>query len=108
MSDLSARDFLLLQTTCAAEEDATRLADGLLTAHLAACVQYWPVSSRFRWQGRVSEAREWLLVAKVRQADYPAAEAWLLGHHPYELPECIAVRVDAGAPAFLAWWQSAI
>jgi periplasmic divalent cation tolerance protein len=106
MSLLTPEDFLLLQTTCNDEADCTRLARGLVEARLAACVQRWPVQSCFHWKGKVEESSEWLLVAKVRRADYSAAEAWLLAHHPYELPECVAVRLDAGAPAFLAWWQS--
>jgi periplasmic divalent cation tolerance protein len=101
-----AVDFLILQSACPDRAVAALLARGLVEAGLAACVQvHGPVSSWFRWQGTLEEAEEFVLAAKVLADRYPEAEAWLLEHHPYELPECIAVRLAAASPAFLSWWR---
>ncbi|NDY42973.1 divalent-cation tolerance protein CutA [Dissulfurirhabdus thermomarina] len=96
--------YLVVTTTAADRADADRLARSLVDRRLAACVQVTgPVTSRYRWQGRVETAEEWLITAKTRADRYPALEAELSRAHPYEVPEILAVPVSAGLPAYLAW-----
>ncbi len=40
---------------------------------------------------------------KTTLAMYPQLEKWLLEHHPYDVPEIIALPIVAGAPDYLAW-----
>lgn len=83
---------------------ADRLAAGLVEARLAACVnRLAPVRSTYRWEGRIETAEEVPLLAKTTLAAYPALQDWLTEHHPYEVPEIIALPVAAGLPTYLAW-----
>jgi len=83
---------------------ARSLAEHLVALRLAACVSILtPCRSIYRWQGRVENAEEVPLVIKSTTERYPALEAAIREKHPYELPEIIAVPIDLGLPAYLAW-----
>ena len=83
---------------------ADRLARLLVEERLAACVQALPgLRSTYRWEGDVQQSDETLLLAKTRADRYAALERTLAAHHPYELPEILAVDASAGLPAYLRW-----
>ena len=85
-------------------EAAGPLAQGLVEARLAACVNVLPeIRSVYRWDGAVTSDKESLLVIKTRAASFGPLRAWLHERHPYDLPEVIALPVTAGAPDYLAW-----
>lgn len=95
--------YCVVQTTLASEADAAALARQLVQAGLGACVQLQAIRSFYLWQGQAHEEPEWLLSIKTRSALYPALEAWLRAHHPYETPEIIQLPIAAGSAAYLAW-----
>lgn len=98
---------LIVYCTCA-ERHAQTLASVVVEARLAACVNIVPgVKSVFRWQGRVQTDNESLLVIKTTRARYAELEEALQQRHPYELPELLAVPVQAGLPAYLDWMNDA-
>lgn len=100
---MSTGHYLVL-TTCPHEEAARGLAESLLRDRLAACVNIVPgLRSVYRWQGRVEEAGELLLLIKTTQACYPRLEQRIRSEHPYELPEILAVDLAAGSAGYLAW-----
>jgi periplasmic divalent cation tolerance protein len=91
-------------TTVDSREAADRLAALLVEARLAACAQVsGPISSTYRWQGRIETATEWACVLKTTVARLPALEARIRAEHPYQVPEIVAVPIVAGDPAYLAW-----
>jgi periplasmic divalent cation tolerance protein len=86
------------------ELDGERIAAHLVDRRLAACVQVLgPVRSTFRWQGRVDEAEEWLLLVKTTAARYGAVAAAIAELHPYDEPELIALPAVDGSPGYLGW-----
>lgn len=83
---------------------AESLARVVIEQRLAACVNVLaPCTSVYRWQGEVETATEVPVFIKTTRARYAALEAAIRAHHPYELPEIIAVPLSAGLPAYLAW-----
>lgn len=87
---------------------ALRLARGLVEERLAACAQVLPgMTSVYRWQERVHEEAEVLLVAKTTAARLPALESWLRRAHPYDTPECLALAPQRVEPRYLAWLEDA-
>ena len=83
---------------------ARRLARELVGGRIAACVNLVEgLTSIYRWKGAVEEEREVLLVVKTSAKRVPALEAHLARHHPYEVPECVALEPASVAPAYLAW-----
>ena len=86
------------------QASAAKLAAVLIEQRLAACVNVQaPCSSVYRWQGKVETATEVPVFIKTTRERYPALEAAIRAHHPYELPEIIAVPLVAGLPAYLEW-----
>lgn len=85
-------------------DEARRIADSLLDARLAGCVQVvGPVESRYWWQGVQESATEWLCLAKTRAGLLDAIVAAVRAVHSYDTPEVVAVPILGGDPAYLAW-----
>lgn len=83
---------------------ANALAARLVESDAAACVTIMPAcESVYRWKGITERASEIPLFIKTTGSKYPAVETLLRAHHPYEVPEIIAVPVIAGLPAYLDW-----
>lgn len=94
--------------TCPDAASARRIADALVEARLAACVNVLPgITSVYRWQGKVEQADEVLLVAKTVRARLDALTRQVQALHPYELPEVVAVEISGGLPAYLDWIAAA-
>jgi periplasmic divalent cation tolerance protein len=84
--------------------ESKRLANVLVAERLAACVNILSgVTSVYRWQGKIEEASELLLLAKTTRARLPALIRRVKSLHSYAIPEIIAVPVLAGSPAYLSW-----
>ena len=96
--------FRVVLCTVDSEELARELAHALVQRRLAACVNLLPgVTSVYRWQGAVEEAREILLVIKTSPERYEELRRAIRERHPYETPEVIAWDLAAGDPDYLAW-----
>jgi len=97
-------DVLQVTTAAGSREEARALAGVLLERRLAACVQVvGPVESRYRWEGRLETATEWLCVAKTTAGRYDEVEAAIRQAHSYDVPEILAVPVVGGSEAYLRW-----
>ncbi len=97
-------EYIQVATTVATEEDAGAIAGLLVEKRLAACVQVLgPMTSHYRWQGKIETSGEYLCLAKSRAALYPEIEAAIKAAHSYEVPEIIALPVIAGSKEYLAW-----
>jgi periplasmic divalent cation tolerance protein len=97
-------DYLLVTTTVERREDADALARKLVEDRTAACVQVMgPIESTYRWRGSVEVAQEWLCLAKTTRASYADLERAILGLHPYETPEVVALPIVDGSTAYLEW-----
>jgi periplasmic divalent cation tolerance protein len=96
MNDCNQSEIQAITTTVGSEVDAHRLANGLLTGRLAACVQVdAPMLSIYRWQGRICEETEVRLTIKTACDRLALVQEFLARHHPYEMPEVAAVRMAA-------------
>ena len=97
-------DAIVVFMTAANGEEATRLADMLVGAHLAACVQILPeMESVYRWEGKIERQSEVLLLAKTTRAKFDELEREVCALHSYDTPEIIAVPVITGSAPYLDW-----
>ncbi|HKS73304.1 MAG TPA: divalent-cation tolerance protein CutA [Terriglobales bacterium] len=97
-------DKRIVLTTAGTKEDAHKIARGLVERRLAACVNIVPqVESVYRWQEKVEEATEWLLVIKTTAAAFARVREAIRELHSYEVPECICLSVEDGAEGYLGW-----
>jgi len=99
--------FAVVTTTVTTSEDASALARALVEGQFAACVQIVNVGSVYTWKGMVEEHPEWMLICKIRAADYGDVEAAILALHSYETPEILAVPVLDGFQPYLDWVAAA-
>ena len=98
-----SRQVVVVLVTCPPAA-ARRLARGLVSERLAACVNIVPmVASWFWWQGKIQRCREALLVIKTTAARVERLRQTMLHTHPYDVPEILALPVVAGHPAYLRW-----
>jgi periplasmic divalent cation tolerance protein len=98
---------LLVVTNLPSREAAQTLAERLVEARVAACVNMLaPCTSVYRWKGETQRDEEHPMLIKTTRERYAALEAEIRKHHPYELPEIIAVPVVAGLAGYLDWVDS--
>jgi periplasmic divalent cation tolerance protein len=101
-------DAIVVFMTAANGEEATRLADMLVGAHLAACVQILPeIESVYRWQGKVERQAEVLLIAKTTKAKFDDLEREVRALHSYDTPEIVAVPILTASAPYLEWLHQA-
>lgn len=95
--------------TAANAAEATRLAEMLVDAQLAACVQILPpMSSVFRWKGTIQRQNEVLLIVKTERSRFQEVEREVRALHSYETPEIIALPVTAGSLPYLKWLSASL
>ena len=100
---------LIVFTSFADEASAARVARTLVEERLAACANLLPgARSIYPWKGAIADEREVVVILKTRKQDWTALLSRLHELHPYETPECLAVRVAAGAPKYMAWLESVL
>ena len=99
-------EFLQVITTTGSREDALAIARETVRARAAACAQVsGPVTSTFRWKGRVEEEEEHVCTMKTTSKAYKKLEAIIRSIHPYEVPEIIALPIETGGSDYLAWMR---
>lgn len=97
-------DALVVLVTTPNAEAAAELARALVEERLAACGNVVPgLRSIYRWEGKVQDDAEALLVLKTTRARFEALRDRVLALHPYQVPEVIALAVEAGSAPYLAW-----
>jgi len=95
---------VIVLTTVGADFDARPLARELVERRLAACVNIVPaVTSIYRWQGRVDEDGEQLLIIKTVDANVDDLRAALFALHPYDVPEFVVLPIASTSDAYGAW-----
>jgi periplasmic divalent cation tolerance protein len=97
-------DLLVVLVTAPSAEKAAELARQLVEERLAACGNVLPgIRSIYRWEGKVQDEPEALLVLKTHRDRFEALRDRVLALHPYQVPEVLALPVEAGSEQYLAW-----
>lgn len=97
-------DKRMVLTTAGSEEEARKIAHALVERKLAACVNVVPrIASIYRWEGKIEESREWLLLIKIAGEKFAAVRDAIRELHSYDLPECIAINIEDGSAEYLRW-----
>lgn len=108
MTNTPASTVSIVLTTLGANADAAAIARALIDERLAACVNILPpMTSVYRWQGKVEQDHEQQMVIKTRSDRVAELQARLRQLHPYELPEFLALDAT-GSEAYLAWVRESV
>ena len=90
-------------------EEAARLAELLVGARLAACVQILPeMESVYRWEGKIERQSEFLMIAKSTRDKFDQLEREVRAIHSYETPEIVALPVSAISAPYLKWLEASL
>jgi periplasmic divalent cation tolerance protein len=96
--------YIEIKTTTGSRDEAMIIAQYLVGKKLAACVQILgPITSIYRWRGKLETAQEWLCLIKTQQDLFDKTEAAIKKLHSYEIPEIIAVPIVKGSKEYLQW-----
>jgi len=94
----------VVMITIGSREEGQRVAQALLEAKLAACVNLLPgIASLYWWEGRIDRAEEVLLLVKTRRALFPQLLEAVRAVHSYEVFEAVLLPIEAGSPEYLRW-----
>ena len=97
-------DAIVVLTTVANDDEGARLVHALLERRLIACGTLVPgTRSIYRWQGKIADEREVMVVLKTRSACVQALQAAFAELHPYRVPELLALAVDSGLEKYVDW-----
>lgn len=95
---------IVVLCTCPDQAVASQLAERIIKERLAACINLLPeMKSIYVWNDQVEQACEIQLVIKTRSALFEPLRTFIRAHHPYEVPEILALAVQQGDADYLGW-----
>ena len=104
---MTSSEPIVVLMTAASREEANQIAEMLVSARLAACIQILPeIESVYRWQGEVQREKEILLLAKTTRSRFDELESKVRAMHSYETPEIVAIAIVDVSRPYLKWLLS--
>ena len=101
-------DAVLILSTASTHDEASRIAEALVSEQLAACVQLSPIESWYRWEGKVEHQPEMRLHIKTTAALAASVEARVRALHSYAVPEIVMIEIAGGSADYLGWIESSV
>lgn len=100
-------EFRLVYMTAASRDEAKKIGRTLVEERLAACANVIDgMESVYWWQGKLTEDKETVLIAKTRADLVPALTERVRSLHSYTVPCVVALPLVGGNPAYLAWLEA--
>jgi len=97
-------DKVIVMVTTGKPSEARKIAKQLVESKLAACVNITqPVRSVYRWQGKLVDDKEFILLIKTSRELFPAVQAQVARLHSYKTPEMICLPIIDGSADYLNW-----
>ena len=96
--------FIVMYVTAKDQAKGRKIAQHLLAKRLAACVSIvGGIESHYRWEGKLEQSKEVLLVIKTRKASFSKVAKAVKEVHSYQVPEIIALPLIAGDKNYFSW-----
>lgn len=95
--------FSVIYITAGDLPEARKIGHKLIEEHLAACVNIFPISSIFRWKGKIDEANEFGMFVKTRTEKVKEIEKMVKEIHSYEVPCIVSLNIEEGSSDYLKW-----
>lgn len=100
-------DYCIINCTTSSKVNAMEISEYLIENKLAACVNIIPnIVSVYKWEGKIVEGQEFLMVIKTKQSLFKKVEKAIIERHEYELPEIVATPIVKGNKEYLKWLKS--
>jgi periplasmic divalent cation tolerance protein len=102
-------DKVVIFVTAASRREGKKIARHLVENKLAACVNIsQPIESIYRWEGKIADEREFLLIIKSTRELFPEIKAEIAKIHSYRTPEIIGLPVIDGSRSYLQWVSDSV
>ena len=99
-------DLIIVLVTCGSEEEGLKIARALVEERLAACVNLVsPIRSIYRWEGKIWDEKEWLLIIKTQSHRFGELEKKVKSLHSYSVPEIVSLPIVEGSSSYLNWLE---
>jgi periplasmic divalent cation tolerance protein len=99
-------EFIVVLVTCGSEEESMKIAHALVEDHLAACVNLVsPIRSIYRWEGKIWDEKEWLLIIKTQGKKFDELKTRVKSLHSYAVPEIVSLPIVEGSSSYLRWLE---
>ena len=95
--------FSIVYITAGDMEEARKIGKKLVEERLVACVNLFPITSIFRWQGNIDEGSEIAIIAKTTSGKVKDIEKRVKELHSYDVPCVVSVKMDEGSKDYLDW-----
>ena len=92
-----------LYVPCKSKEEASSIATALIEKRLVACANIFPVSSVYRWKGKVESANEHVLLLTTRKSLVGKAREAITKLHSYGVPAILEIPVLSANATYAGW-----
>ena len=100
---------LFVYVTHPDREEAKQLACLCLEKKLIGCANIFsPVASLYRWEGKICEDEEWVLILKTDERHYSQLEELIAANHPASCPCIMAIPIERGNAPFQQWLEQSL
>lgn len=86
---------IVVYIVCKDKKEAKKISDMLIRKRLAACTNTFPISSAFRWKGKMNKAKETAIIAKTKESSWKKIKKEVRSLHSYEVPAIMKFDVEA-------------
>lgn len=100
--------YIQVFTTTENKEEAKKISRKLVENKLASCVQITKIESVYRWEEKIEETEELLLIIKTKKEMYNQIEKTIKETHSYKTPEIIAIEISEGSKEYLDWIRGSV
>jgi len=100
--------FSIIYITAGDMAEARKIGRMLIEERLSACVNIFPITSIFRWKGKVDEANEFGIFVKTRSEKVKEIEKKVKEIHSYEVPCVVSFNIDDGSADYLKWIDESV
>ena len=100
---------IIVLTTVPNAEEGNRIADSIVSARLAACVQVLPaMTSIYMWEGKLQKESEHLLLIKSLAGKFDELSEFIRANHSYSVPEIVAIPASRVSEDYLEWLKACV
>lgn len=102
-------DKVVIMVTASGRRECRKIARRLIDQKLAACVNITtPVQSVYRWEGKVVQEKEFLMLIKTTRDLFPEIKTEISLIHSYHTPEIVCLPIIDGSSNYLQWISDSV
>jgi periplasmic divalent cation tolerance protein len=94
---------IMVYITCKDGEEARKIATHLLDNKLIACANIFPSNSLYRWENKLEDTKEMVIIAKSIKEKFKDIEKEVKNMHSYKNPCIVMIEISESNKDYLDW-----